>query len=247
MCTRINQFISPGQIQSWFDVASDRIPSYPALYNNPINTADPQILTVRQGDHGRVTEVRRWGLLPSWAESPKDPKVQATFNCKVETMKEKPSFSLAWKRGQRCIIPVAGIYEWPKPSWGPGTPARFIYRRDETPLLIAGLWYDWHRLDQSLPTFTMNTTTPNRVLKSIPHDRMVCFLDPKDIDVWLDPENQKADDLLKPCPDQWLTHYVTTGYVNNWRHQGPQCIEKGPPGSELPPEPKEKRTRKKAE
>lgn len=104
-------------------------------------------------------------------------------------------------------------------------------------MLIAGLWYDWHRGDQSMPTFTLNTTAPNAVLQSIPHDRMVCVLDPSEVAAWIDPENEAADELLKPCPDEWLTYYVGTIFANDWRNQGPKCIEKGPPGSELPPPP----------
>lgn len=252
MCTRINQFISPGQIQQWFDVASDRVPSYPALYNNAINTKEPQILTVRLDAAGeRVAEVRRWGLIPHWCRDPKE--APATHNVRSETMKEKPSFKTAWGRGNRQITPVAGIYEWPKPTWGPGTPARYIFRRDGAPMLIAGLWWDWkHKTpegDAILPTFTMSTCEPNGVLKSIPHDRMVCILDPKDVDAWLDPENEGADKLLRPCPDAWLDYYVTTGFANKCdrEHQGPTCIDKGPPGSELPPGSKPKRTRKKEE
>lgn len=248
MCTRINQFVTPGNIQEWFDIASDRIPSFPAHHNNAINTKEPQIITIRQRDGERVADIRRWGLVPHWCRDPKD--APATHNVRSETMKEKASFKTAWNRGNRLIIPVAGIYEWPKPTWGPGTPARFIFRRDGEPMLIAGLWWDWkHRTPDGaeafLPTFTMNTTEPNGVLKSIPHDRMVCILDRKDVDAWLDPENEAADQLLRPCPDSWLDYYVTTGFVNKCdkEHQGPGCIEKGPPGSELPPPPKASRKR----
>lgn len=250
MCTRINQHITPAQIQEFFNIASDRIPPYPSLFNNAINTKEPAILTVRQGEGEAVAEVRRWGLVPHWCRDPKE--APATHNVRSETMKEKPSFRTAWKRGNRCVIPVAGFFEWPKPSWGPGTPARYIFRRDGAPVLIAGLYWDWKHKNETgadavLPTFTMNTTTPNRVLQSIPHDRMICILDPKEVPAWMDPENEGADKLLRPCPDDWLDYYVTTGFANKCdrEHQGPECIEKGGPGSELPPEPRPRKPRKK--
>lgn len=49
----------------------------------------------------------RWGLVPCWArELPR----YATFNARVETAREKPTFRGAWS--QRVIIPMNGYYEW---------------------------------------------------------------------------------------------------------------------------------------
>jgi len=55
-------------------------------------------------------ESMRWGLIPEWAES-FDSKY-STFNARLETVNERPTFKSAWKKAQRCLIPMAGYYEW---------------------------------------------------------------------------------------------------------------------------------------
>jgi hypothetical protein len=52
----------------------------------------------------------RWGLIPAWW--PKSLKeIPATFNGRAESVADKPMFRDAFK-GQCCIIPASGIYEW---------------------------------------------------------------------------------------------------------------------------------------
>jgi putative SOS response-associated peptidase YedK len=220
MCSRINQFISPAKIQEWFDVF--KTPEFPARFNNAPNTKDAQVLTVRSDAGKHVAEVMRWGLLPGWCDGPSDVRTKSTFNAKSETVKEKPVFRNAFKK-RRCVVPVAGIYEWPKPPVK-GNPARFIFRRDGEPMLIAGLWETWNRGAEPLTTFTLMTTEPNPLFQSLPHDRMIVVLDRSDMDAWLDPENEGAEKLLKPCPAEWLDYYVTTGHVNKVGNEGQECI-----------------------
>ncbi len=53
----------------------------------------------------------RWWFVPHWHKGePKDWKA-TTFNAKIETAREKPTFRTAWKSG-RCIVPASGYYEW---------------------------------------------------------------------------------------------------------------------------------------
>ena len=52
----------------------------------------------------------RWGLIPAWwAKSLKE--IPATFNARAEYVADKPMFRDAFK-GQRCIIPASGFYEY---------------------------------------------------------------------------------------------------------------------------------------
>ena len=53
----------------------------------------------------------RWGLIPSWWSKPLKEIKLATFNARVETIRDKPMFRRGFKR-TRCLIPASGYYEW---------------------------------------------------------------------------------------------------------------------------------------
>lgn len=82
-----------------------------------------------------------FGLLPDFATSIEFSK--HTYNCRTETMKDKPAFKDSWWRGRRCVVPVKRISEWyyltesGRPQmWG-------IERADDEPMGLAGLWSPW--------------------------------------------------------------------------------------------------------
>ncbi len=52
----------------------------------------------------------RWGLVPFWAGGV--PLKNPTFNARMERIEIASSFRGPWARGQRCILPAAGFYEW---------------------------------------------------------------------------------------------------------------------------------------
>lgn len=81
-----------------------------------------------------IAAIFKWGLLPSWAA----PDGTKPINAKVETADTKPYFRTAWKSG-RCIIPADGFYEWTQ-EVKVGKQPWFIHRKDDVPLLFAGLW-----------------------------------------------------------------------------------------------------------
>ncbi len=76
-----------------------------------------------------------FGLMPQWA----DPKLaRMTYNARVETLAEKPSFRSAWRNRQLCVIPVQAIYE---PGYETGKAVRWrIERSDGKPFGLAGIW-----------------------------------------------------------------------------------------------------------
>ena len=56
-------------------------------------------------------DAARWWFVPHWHRGPATDWKATTFNTKIETAHEKPSFRTAWERG-RCLIPASGYYEW---------------------------------------------------------------------------------------------------------------------------------------
>jgi len=198
------------------------------------NIAPTQLAAVvRQGDGGtgdsvsgsraRRLDLLKWGLVPYWA---KDASIGSRMiNARSETVAEKPSFKHALKR-RRCIVPADGFYEWRKTTEGK-VPTR-IQRRDGRPLALAGLWEVWRRgAAAPLETFTILTTSPNRVLRPI-HDRMPVILEPESFGLWLDPGETNPDrlaPLFEAGPGDELETFPVSRRVNSPANNDPECAE----------------------
>ena len=178
----------------------------------------------------------RWGLIPPWA---RDKSIGAKLaNARAETIDEKPSFRQPFRR-RRCLLPVDGYYEWEsRPS---GKQPVYYSMRDGDLFCLAGLWETWTTPEQTaapelpglgqaqaetLCTFTVITTTPNRLAKRV-HDRMPVIVHPADYDRWLSAESQAADlkQLLQPFDDESMRGHYVTPLMNNPRFEAPACIE----------------------
>jgi putative SOS response-associated peptidase YedK len=77
------------------------------------------------------------------------------FNARVDTMDEKKLWSPLLRKGNRCIFPIDGFYEWP--TKGRGIPPVKIMLADRQPYAIAGLWSRW--FDNGSPRFSFATFT----------------------------------------------------------------------------------------
>ena len=182
---------------------------------------------VRAIDNAKHIDALRWGLIPGWA---KDADIgNKLINARSETAAEKPSFRSAFKK-RRCIIPASGFYEWKKETGG--KQPYYIRREDGKPLAFAGLWESWDGNANSGPleTFTILTTEPNELMRSV-HNRMPVILEPADYDKWLNTDtwgHQAAQDVLDPFPDGLLTATPVNKRVNSPRHDDVACLEPPP-------------------
>jgi putative SOS response-associated peptidase YedK len=94
------------------------------------------VATYAQGGE-RISEIMRWGLIPSWA---KDIKIgYSTFNARADTVSTKPAFRDAWRKGRRCLVVTDGFYEWRKSDKQPFA----IGMADDDVMVMAGLWEEW--------------------------------------------------------------------------------------------------------
>lgn len=193
-----------------------------------------RLFGVAEHEGERVLDRYKWGLLPSWA---KDPSISnRLFNARGETVADKPSFRTAFKK-RPCIIPVDGFYEWDHRPGRDKQPHLFT-RRDEEPLLLAGLYEYWH--DPMTPedapwtqTCTVITTTSNEDMEEI-HDRMPVVVELADIDQWLDADESgsvQRTHLIRPAASGTLTHYGVNPAVGSVRNDGPELIEPVEPQS----------------
>ena len=198
---------------------------FPAHYN----AAPTQKLPVIRihPEHGRELALLRWGLIPSWA---KDASIGAKMiNARGETVAEKPSFRAAFKR-RRCLVPMAGFYEWQK---GPaGKVPHFIHMLNADQFAVAGLFEWWPGKDGAEPieSYTIVTTDANDMMAKL-HNRMPVILHERDHEAWLDPRNEKTETLKKllaPYPSDELRAYPISTRVNNVKNDGAELLEPVP-------------------
>ena len=220
MCGRINQFSNINVLLRQFSAELRDDPDRYRLKHNLPPTLDVPV--VRADDSGRYVTLMRWGLLPAWT---KDLKTAPMLNnARAETVAEKPSFRSAFKK-RRCIIPVTGFYEW-QDDTKPKQP--FYFHSTENKMLaFAGLWETWRKDELTIDSCTIVTTDANKTMAAV-HTRMPVILATNDYDRWLDPKHTDATDLLPmlaPCPDDEITCYRVSTFVNNARNEGPECVE----------------------
>jgi putative SOS response-associated peptidase YedK len=105
MCGRFALAVNSETLKSRFKLSSDieLVLSWNIAPSLNIATISADIAGSRH------LNMRRWGLIPSWA---KDAAVGNKLNnARAETVAEKPSFKSALKT-RRCLIPASSFYEW---------------------------------------------------------------------------------------------------------------------------------------
>lgn len=218
MCGRFTQYCSWRELYELYQLSGD-----PQNLEPQYNLAPTMpIWTVRTGDGPRALERMRWGLVPSWWKKELR-ELPSTFNARAETVAAKPMFRAAFK-ARRCIVPASGFYEWQRLSKTDKQPLHFTLASGE-PMSLAGLWETWEDPKSQGERFlscTIIVTEANELMAKI-HNRMPVILAADAVDAWL--TGDAGDELLKPCPSDWLEATEVSTYVNSSRHQGPECIE----------------------
>ncbi len=192
-------------------------------YNLAPTQVSPVVL-VRDGE--RTIELFRWGLVPSWAESPEAAAKYSMINARSEEIAEPRSYAQPFRQ-RRCVVPLSGFYEWKH-----GTPRKrpfAIQRRDRTMLSVAGVWERWQPAGHPEPlhTFSIVTTRANTFMATI-HARMPVILDAQDLQLWLDPDvhdPERLRPLLEPCPSEWLSAYEISTAVNAPTNNRPDVLQ----------------------
>lgn len=78
-------------------------PSYNVAPTQPVPV-------VRMQNGQRAGLSMRWGLIPYFAKG--EPPKYSTINATVEKLESGSAWRDPWNRGQRCIMPAVGFYEW---------------------------------------------------------------------------------------------------------------------------------------
>jgi putative SOS response-associated peptidase YedK len=73
-------------------------------------------------------------------------------------------------------------------------------------------------------TCTIITCEPNELMAEL-HDRMPVILDPADYEHLLDPSVPGGEELLRPCPAEWLEAVPVPTRVNSPRNDDESIIQ----------------------
>ncbi len=133
---------------------------------------------IHQHNDQQAFDLARWWLIPTWFKGEMKEWKAATFNARIETAAEKPTFKGAFKYG-RCLIPATSYFEFtgdkpPKQLWTirPQINAEYFY--------MAGLYTDW----KDVRTCTIVTRGAHPDIQEI-HHRQPAILDEEEIHDWL--------------------------------------------------------------
>lgn len=187
MCYHTSLAVSGPELETRFDATlPSGLHAAPQYHINAYAFPRYPILTRQQP--GQFQGIR-WGMVPHWVKSKADAeKLRAqTINARSETIYEKPSFRQAAQKGQRCLIPVTGFFEWH--TAGKQKYPFYISAADQTIASIAGLWDEWADPDtgEVLTTFSLLTTDANPLLAKIHNtkQRQPCVLTREQERIWL--------------------------------------------------------------
>ena len=221
MCGRFVQSQSAEKYAEFLGVHEIKIDPLNPSYN--VAPTD-HVYAVAEHEGHRLLGAFRWGLLPFWA---KDKKMAArNINARSETAASKPSFKESLAK-RRCLIPADGFYEWQRKE--KGKLPHYIYNKDGSPLVFAGLWSSWKdpETGERLRTCTILTGEPNDLVAPI-HDRMPVSLPPEVWEHWLDREMEDAAEaakLLKVYPKEKMALHPVSTLVNKVANNTPELIE----------------------
>ena len=175
------------------------------------------IAVIRRTADGRsLLSGARWNLIPSWSDTGRLP--YPTFNARIETAADKPTFQEAARHG-RILIPMLGYYEWDtyyNPHW--------FHARDGRILLAAGLLSTWH----GMSTCTILTRQAEDHCAPV-HDRMPVLIIDTDSGRWLDPAREPHTVLQETNQAaRHMTGRLDSSQVAPLRGDGPELIKPVP-------------------
>ncbi len=218
MCGRVN--VSSGPLTLLFmDMVSQ---PYPGSDRHNVAPTEP-LPVVRANALGALeTVTMRWWLTPYWSKEMSTR--YSMFNAKAETLETSAAFKEPFAR-RRCVLPVAGYYEWTKD--GDRKLPYYIRPRHDDGLLLAGIWDRWRNGDETLESFAVITTAVHDRLAFV-HRRQPVMLSRAEGRRWMDRAENQTDlkaTLLRSRLPVALSVVPVSTYVNTSRNEGDRCIE----------------------
>jgi len=221
MCGRYHLNSTPAEVSKHFDV--DVRDNFPPRYN--VSPTQP-IATIRMSEtRTREYALMRWGFIPSWAKGDHLKRLSAKplINARSETVAEKPTFRLAYKR-RRCLIPADGFYEWKGKA---GAKQPYTIARGGL-FGFAGVWETATDPDGGeIDTCAILTIAAGADVKTL-HSREPIVISPEHYELWLTADERDIDyleDLLRPAVKGTWRHYPVSKAVGSPRNDGPDLLK----------------------
>lgn len=224
MCGRYVSVTAPEQLAEHFEVDEVRTESLGERYN-VAPTLD--VYAIVEHDGRRLLGTLHWGLVPFWAEGPK--QGPTPINARIESIRAKRMFRDSFRR-RRCILPADGFYEWQaRPDAGRKQPY-YLHDPQDRPLALAGIWSRWRPRDEPeaepLSSCAIVTTAAQGRAREL-HDRMPVMLPERLWARWLSAEPRQSDHLqarIAGLDAPALDAYPVTERVNNVRNNGADLL-----------------------
>lgn len=216
MCGRFSQTKSRQDIKKRFNL--ERAPdNLPLLFNIAPQQNAPVILNAFPSE----LALARFGLVPSWSKEEKTS--YSMINARAETIFEKPAYKRLIK-SKRCLVLSDGFYEWQK-KVDKKIPYR-IFLKNEEPFAFAGIWDSWGEGEKQFYSFSIITTTANKLVAGI-HDRMPVILDPEDESKWLQDDTPMnfVLSMLRSYPAEKMVMYEVSTLVNSPGNNSAEIIK----------------------
>jgi len=196
MCVQYLTTINIDWVKSHFDLdlpssnAHDVFPTYPG----------PIVLRSHNTDRTAIG-MARFGLLPAWAKE--ETFGRKTYNARVETVAQKPSYKHAWIKRHYALALADVFYE---PCYESGKAVRTaIQQVNQEPMAIASIWDTWTEPEtgELIISFSMltieasNHSVMRRMHKPEEEKRTVVPLRPELFNAWLNATPDEAQALLQ--------------------------------------------------
>lgn len=195
------------------------------------NIKPTQDIYIIKSDGARKIDVVSWGLIAPWSKTGADAlrSQSQAINARFESVSEKPTFKRAFQRS-RCLIPATGYYEWATELGRYKTKQPiYISRIDSKLLAFSGIYDSWISPEGVLRKSAAIITRPAVGELATVHDRMPLFLPRDRWNEWLNPDNNRIEELRSmmevEIPDAGLRFWPVRPLVNSIKNNGAELIE----------------------
>ncbi|MBL7924087.1 MAG: SOS response-associated peptidase [Bacteroidia bacterium] len=203
-----------------------RLPNY--------NVVPGALAPVITNDKPDEIQFFRFGMTPFWAKKPMyliNARAEGDHNADddpdyhgAKGIISKPSFRKPI-RSQRCLVIADYFIEGPKKEKLDKPYLVYLKRR---PFAMAGIWDQWAdpNTGEILYSFSIITTTPNRILQKIHHHRSPVILHERDERQWLEAGPLASiTDLLEPYDSDEMNAYPIGTRIKNPRSNDIELLE----------------------